>query len=180
MTGVQTCALPIFISTHVMWTTATAPPLPAPSTLSLPISNTPSHPVVLTSLNPRNKITKTVQVPAFTDNNRNRDFERDWDKDRYGARSSLSPHLATLGKKIVTLTCLPSACLPACLPASPAAHYMQLMNRFLLYRSVLSLSNLSSPSLVSCGLLNSWVNLPFPILLPLLCFREVVFALKEE
>ena len=102
------------ISTHVMWTTATAPPLPAPSTLSLPISNTPSHPVVLTSLNPRNKITKTVQVPAFTDKNRNRDFERDWDKDRYGARSSLSPHLATLGKKIVTLTCLPSACLPPC------------------------------------------------------------------
>ena len=100
------------ITTHVMWTTATAPPVPSPFPLSPPISNTLSHPVVLTSLNPR-KITKTVQVPAFTDKNRNRDFERDWDKDRYGARSSLSPHLATLGKKNRHLY-LPALCQPPC------------------------------------------------------------------
>ena len=107
----EVCSDKALIATQVTWTTA--PPVPSPFPLSPPTSNTPSHALVLASLNPHNKITKTVQVPAYTDKNRNRDFERDWDKDRYGARSSLSPHLATLGKDNSQL-CLP-AYLPACL-----------------------------------------------------------------
>ena len=76
--------------------------LPIPS--SIPVSPTPSYALSSTSLSQYKRIPRKVYAPTFPD--RDRAVERDWDKDRYGARVVLSAHLPTSGKvNMFAFTC---------------------------------------------------------------------------